>query len=244
MPWVICLAPTDAASLAPLRLTRGIEVAEKAPFIWLRGNVGDEHLEPLLRGLPAIVRYELFPNNRLRRLEHRIPSETLPALPWQPLSTWLRVQMPPSSGLPERADAPPQPIALRLIRSTEECIPELLVTNLSEWQVFAQSAPEIRLRHLRFAMDAAANIVVRGCPLPPLPGLQFVLHGNIAVKAGFTWEPTVGPEVLARRLGLSPEALAFLHEDGTFTRIEGEQFVPASRNAAHQTAEDCSHREL
>jgi hypothetical protein len=235
MPWVLCLAPADAVSLAPLRLTRGLEVAEKTPFIWLRGNANDEHIEPLLRALPAVVRYELFPNNRLRRLEHRIPSDTLPAFPWQPLNAWLRVQMPFSSGLPERVDAPPQGIALRLIRCAEERTPELLVTSLSEWQVFAQSAPEIRLRHLRFAADAAANIVVRGRPLPPLPGSQFVLDGNIAIKSGFTWEPTVGAEVLSRRLGLSPEALALLHEDGTFTRIEGEQFVSASRSAVRET---------
>jgi hypothetical protein len=235
-PWIICLTPTDAASFAPLRLIRGIEVAEKSPFIWLRGNNSDEHLEPLLRALPAVVRYELFPNNRLRRLEHRIPSETLPALQWQPLSTWLRVEMPPSFGLPERTGAPPQSTALRFVRSAEERTPELLVTTLSEWQSFVLSAPEIRLRHLRFASDASGNVTVQGRPLPPLPGIQFVLHGNIAVKAGFIWEPAVSAEVLSRRLGLSPEALALFHEDGTFTRIEGKQFVPATRAAVRETA--------
>ena len=105
--WIICLAPAGAASLAPLRLSRSIEVAEKSPFIWLRGNNCDEQLQPLLRALPAVVRYELFPNNRLRRLEHRIPSETLPALQWQPLSTWLRVEMPPAFRLPEHATVVP-----------------------------------------------------------------------------------------------------------------------------------------
>src|ERR1051326_6504011 len=238
MPWITCLAPADAASLAPLRLTRGLEVAEKAPFIWLSGNNTDEHLESLLRALPAIARYELLPNNRLRRLELRIPSETLPALPWQPLSAWLRVQMPASSELTASADLPAatHSVALRIARSTEERTPELLVTNLSEWQTFALSAPEVRLRPLRFAADGVGTIFVRGRPLPPLPGTQFVLFGNIAVKAGFTWGPAVSAEVMARRLGLSPEAVAVFHEDGTFTRIEGEQFVPASRSGVRETA--------
>lgn len=236
MPWVICLAPADAASLAPLRLTRGIEVAEKAPFIWLRGNHTDEHIEPLLRALPAVARYELLPNNRLRRLELRIPSETLPALPWQPLSAWLRVQMPPAPRSADSEDALPQTVALHIVRSNEERTPELLVTDLREWQAFAQSAPEIRLRQLRFAADGTGNVVVRGRPLPPLPGTQFVLFSNIAIKAGFTWEPAVSAEVLARRLGLSPEAVALFHDDGTFTRIEGEQFVPATRSAIRETA--------
>jgi len=50
--WAIRLALADAESLAPLRLTRGIEVAEKDSFIWVRG-ANDEKLERPLRALPA-----------------------------------------------------------------------------------------------------------------------------------------------------------------------------------------------
>lgn len=229
--------PADAASLAPLRLTPGIEVAEKEPLIWVRGNNTDEHLGPLLHALPAVARYELLPNNRLRRLELRIPSETLPSLPWQPLSTWLRVRLPPAANPADSADASIQTVSIRIVRSGEERTPELLLTTLSDWQSFALNAPEIRLRHLRFAVDSAGNVIIRGRPLPPLPGSQFVVNGNIAVKAGFSWQPAVGAEVLTRRFGLSPEALALFHEDGTFTRIEGEQFVPASRSTVRETCE-------
>src|SRR5215470_13292662 len=91
--WVIRILLTDAESLAPLRLTRGIEVAEKEQFVWIRGP-SDEKVERLVRALPAIARYEITGGNRLRNLESRIPAETLPALNWQPVSTWLQVQMP------------------------------------------------------------------------------------------------------------------------------------------------------
>src|SRR5436190_22518567 len=106
MSWVIRLAVTDAASLAPLRLTRGIEVAEKEPFIWVRGPSGDEKIERLLRALPAAARYEVTAGNRLRNLESRIPAETLPALNWQPVNTWLRVQMPSMNPVEARPGLP------------------------------------------------------------------------------------------------------------------------------------------
>jgi hypothetical protein len=240
--WVICLAPTDAASLAPLRLTRGIEVAEKEPFVWVRGASGDEKIERLVRALPAIARYEVTSGNRLRNLETRIPAETLPALNWQPINTWLRVEMPLTN---PRAPSPPPHVGgyeghgsvpLRIVRSTEERPIALLMTSLDDWREFALKAPEIRLRQLRFAVDEAGNVVVRGKPLPPLPGRQFVLHGNVAVQAGFTWEPAVSADVISRRLGLSADALALFHEDGTFSRIEAEQFVPATRSAVRETA--------
>jgi hypothetical protein len=247
--WVIQLVLKDAASLAPLRLTRGIEVAEKEPFIWVRG-ANDEKLERLVRALPAVARYEVISGNRLRNLESRIPSETLPALNWQPVNTWLRVQMPltptklvlPMEERENDGDAVAarpglRPVSIRIVRSVEERAIELLVTTVEQWREFALNAPEIRLRELRFAVDEAGNVVVRGKPLPPLPGRQFALQGSIAVQAGYAWEPGVSADVLARRLGLSADGLALFHEDGTFSRIEAEQFVPASRSAMRETAE-------
>lgn len=253
MSWVIRIALADAESLAPLRLTRGIEVSEKEPFIWVRGASNDEKLERLVRALPAVARYQVSSGNRLRNLESRIPSETLPALNWQPVNTWLRVQMPSSPYVgkcpPPRvggyeghgglvAARPGLPlVSIQIARSAEERPVELLVTIVDDWREFAVTAPEIRLRQLRFAADVDGNVVIRGKPLPPLPGRQFVLHGNIAVQAGFTWDPAVTADVLSRRLGLSADALALFHEDGTFSRIEAEQFVPATRSAVRETAE-------
>jgi hypothetical protein len=242
MSWVICIKPTDAECLAPLRLTRGIEVAEKEPFIWVRGGNSDEELELLIRALPAVARYELSSGNRLRNLESRIPAETLPLLNWQLLGTWLRVQLPGNGvshsnrwGEKEKSLPPLRPVSLRIVRSTEERPIDLLMTRLSDWRDFALSSPEVRLQQLRFAVDADGNVVVRGKPLPPLPGRQFVLHANIGVQAGFMWEPAVSAEVLVRRLGLSTDALVLFHEGGMFSRIEAEQFVPATRSAVRET---------
>lgn len=237
--WAIRISLADAESLAPLRLTRGIEVAEKERFVWVRGDGKDEKLERVLRSLPAIARFEVSSGNRLRNLESRIPAETLPALNWQPLNTWLRVQM-AAGARDERDKKDPKDwrrVSLRIVRSTEERPIELLMTSLTEWQQFALRAPEVRLRQLRFAVGGDGKVAVRGMPLPPLRGRQFVLYGNIAVQAGFTWEPAVSDEVLARRLGLSADALVLLYEDGSFSRIEAEQFVPATRGAVRETAE-------
>src|SRR6476660_8812522 len=144
--WVIRIELTDAASLAPLRLTRGIEVAEKEPFVWVRG-ANDEKLERLVRALPAVARYEVTSGNRLRNLESRIPSETLPALNWQPVGAWLQVQMPSSALTPTLSPSDGEreavrPVSLRIIRSAEERPIELLMTTVRDWREFALNAPE------------------------------------------------------------------------------------------------------
>jgi hypothetical protein len=230
-PWAICIAREDAGSLAPLRLTGGIEVGEEGPWIWLRGQRGDERLEAKLAGLPARGKYEWLPPNQLRPVDRRIPSARLPELPWQALNAWLQVSMPPAA-MPGIA---PELVPFRLVRSTREQEPELLLTRLEEFQAFAAGAAQVRLNRLQFAADASGAVLVRGQPLPPLPGQRFVLHAGVAVPTGFSWEPAVSAEALARRFGVAGGMLAVWLEDGTTWRLHPEQFVTASRSALRAT---------
>src|SRR5437899_10763259 len=118
----------------------------------------------------------------------------------------------------EAADYTQSSVPLRIVRSAEERPIALLITSLDDWREFALNAPEIRLRQLRFAVDEAGNVVVRGKPLPPLPGHEFALDGKVAVQAGLTWELAVSAAVLSRRLGLPADALARFHQAGTSSR--------------------------
>jgi hypothetical protein len=230
-PWALCLAREDAASLAGLRLIPGIEVAEEGPDVWLRGPPGDEPFGARLSALPARKRYERLALDQLRQIDQRIPSLRLPALRWQPLNAWLQVEW-PAAALP---GSEPARIRLHLARSTDERDSELLSTGLDEFRRFAEQAALVRLEPLQFAAAADRCVLVRGTPLPPLPGRRFVLHGGVAVPAGFAWQPAVSAEVLARRFGVTGDALVLWNEDGTITRLHSEQFVPATRSALRAT---------
>jgi hypothetical protein len=229
--WAICIARNDAASLAALRLVTGIEVAEKETQIWVRGQRVDESLEARLSALPAQGRYELTDSKQLREEGRRIPSGRLPELSWVPLNAWLQVEV-PVAALPAHE---PQPVPLHLVRSTSERAPELLLTGLEDFQRFAAQAAQVRLERLQFASDSQGNVLVRGTPLPPLPGKRFVLHGGVAVPAGFVWQPATSDEVLARQFNVSGHDLVLWNEDGTFLRLHGEQFVAATRSAVLAT---------
>jgi hypothetical protein len=235
-PWVICLASEDAAAIAGLRLTSGVEIAETDGNVWLRGPAANQSLAATLQQLPALARYEVK-GNRLRKLESRIPSDALPSLSWQPLRTWMQVERPRAQAVSENR---PEfsAVRIRLVRSTEEREPNLLLTSLDDWHEFAISAPEIRLRPLRFAVNTDARVLIQGEPLPPLQGRKFVVEANVAVPAGFTWRPAVSSAVLSRLLGARASELAMLYEDGTCVRLPSEQFVAATRAAVRTTAEE------
>jgi len=232
-PWAIYIAKEDSATLGALRLISGIEVAEEDDHIWLRGKAGDENLEPKLAALPALERFQWLDANKLRRIDQRVPSRRLPELPWKNISAWSQVR-PPLAAFP--ADLPAK-VALRLVRSTEEQQPTLLLTSIGQFRAFSRNAAAIRLNPLRFAANANGDVLIRGNPLPPLPGRRYVLHGRIAVPAGFSWEPPVATEVLERSLNVSGDAMIVWHEDNTITRLHTEQFISATRSAVRATAE-------
>ena len=231
-PWALCLAREDAGALAALRLMPGVEVAEAGQEIWLRGPPGDERLAAKLSALPAGARYERLAQDQLRLIDRRIPARRLPVLSWRPLPAWLRVEL-PAAALP---GIKPAPVPLRLTRSSDEREPGLLLTGLDEFWRFAEQAARVRLEPLQFAADADGQVLVRGRPLPPLPGRRFAVHAGVAVPAGLTWQPAVSPEVLGRCFGVSGDALVLWSEDGTITRLHGEQFVPATRSAVRATS--------
>jgi hypothetical protein len=229
--WVMCLGREDAASLSALRLVPGIEVAEDTDRIWLRGQNSEEKLSAKLSALPARARYELIAPNQLRQIGQRIPSARLPAFQWRPLDAWLQVEL-PSAAMPAE---PASPVQLRLIRSIQEQEPDLLQTHLDQLIGFAAMAAQVRLDRLQFAANKAGDVLVRGQPLPPVPGRRFVTHGGVAIPAGYGWEPRVSPEVLARCFAVATDALVLWQEDNTFTRLHSEQFVPLSRRAIFAT---------
>jgi hypothetical protein len=231
-PWSICLAREDVQALAALRLVPGIEAAEAGELIWLRGKGSDEQLDAKLAALPVRGRYEWIAPFQLREIGKRIPSARLPELHWQPLSNWLQVEL-PVAALPA---SEPASIPLRLVRSSVEHESDLLLTSLAALNQFAAESAQVRLDRLQFAANGGCQVLVRGRPLPPLPGHQFILHGCIAVPAGFFWEPAVGPDVLAQALSATGDTLLLWNEDGTITRLHGEQFVPATRSAIRATA--------
>jgi hypothetical protein len=208
-----------------------VEVAEDGREIWLRGKGADEAVAARLLALPASGRYEWVAPDRLRRWDERIPARRLPDLQWQPLLAWVRVALPAAALPGDAAEA----VALRLVRSGVERDPDVLLTGLEAFQGFAAQAAQVRLERLRFAATAEGRVLVAGTPLPPLPGLRFVVHAGVAVPAGFAWEPAVAAAVLARRFGAGPETLVLWNQDGTVSRLHREQLMPATRSAVRAT---------
>lgn len=229
--WAGCLGRADAASLDSLRLTPGLEAAIVGDMVWLRGGIMDNALGLQLCKLPWRERYGVLDGGRLRRLHSRLPCGFLPNAQWMPLAqvVW---PTPPAIAMPAPLS---QRVALRLERSWEEREPDVLVIANPAWLAYAESASLSRLTPLRFA-QSRHHALVRGRPLPPLPGERFVEVEGVAVPAGFHWFPRVEAALLRGMLGLKEGDLALFRPDGNITRIASDRFVTASRSAVRLSA--------
>lgn len=215
------------AQLGPLRTTPGLEVCEEGDLLWLRTADPSEETLTSLRGLAAAELHRVLDDGQLVRIGARVPKGHLPKGPWMPLDSWLKVDLPTAALSGERP--PPVPLKLAPVAETRE--PNVLLVDQDVWREYAVTAPQVRLNRWHFAISIAGEVLVRGTPLPPLPGRRFVERRGVAVPAGFGWSPNVDVELVAQRFELQTNDLLLWIDDDRRERIRAENFVRATRSA-------------
>lgn len=240
--WALRLEPREGPALGPLRrmpgpeappgLT-GLEVCLEGAALWLRGPDPDDGLAATLRALPASARFVVDEQGLLRPPGARLPVGRLPRGPWWPLARWLRPRLPEGGRDPAPA---PEPLALRLVRAGPDDVhpdPELLRLPLAALAAWAEEASALRLARLSLAVDTGdpPRALVRGQPLPPLPGERLVVVEGVAWPVGYAPRPGLDPGALSLTLALLPGELALLDPQGGREVVPGGAFVPATRAA-------------
>jgi MoxR-vWA-beta-propeller ternary system domain bpX2 len=231
--WAIRLRDADASGAARLRQIAKIEICEQAPFVWLRGESMNERLELALRKLPGAERFAVLDDGQLRPLGRRVPCGTLPHGQWIALEQWATLQVQPAAFAGDLSIR----TAVRLVRSFEETEATALVADLLVWTRYAAVAPEVRLGPLWFAVAADGRVLIRGTPLPPLPGMRYVVQDGIARPCGYALWPRLESAVFVELLELAHGDLALFSPDGSVERIAAMNFVRATRSAVRMTQE-------
>jgi hypothetical protein len=228
---LLVLAAHDQVALGSVRAVPGLQVAVGENLLWLRGLPASE-LPLAVRALPATATYILDEQNRLFPIGHLTPTGRLPALAWQPIREFLPLEI-PTAALPAQA-APSYRV--RLVPSARAEAGAALLTTLDAWLAYAESAPEIRLRGLRFAVSAEARVLLLGTPLPPIAGQEQWLTEGLLLPAGFDFEAPFLAPLLARQLNIAGEDLLLFAADGSWERVPQAQLLPATRGAVRRTA--------
>jgi hypothetical protein len=134
-----------------------------------------------------------------------------------------------------------------LVESGVEREAELLRTDLGALREYLRGAARLRWVRLGFAVAASGGeVLVRGTPLPALPGQRWARVGRVYVPVGFHWSPAVEPAVVEKVFLLAAnEWLVWLPGrgereagSGEVIRLTEEQFVPLTPSAVRATARE------
>jgi hypothetical protein len=237
MERLLVLASPDRPTLGAVRHLPGLQAAEAAGQLWLRGLPATGELPLAVRALPAVQAYELDAQGRLFVAGQRTPTALLPALAWQPLAEFVPLEI-PTAALP--AQVAPR-YQVRLVPSGRAQAGAALLTTLAAWQAYAEAAPESRLRPLRFAASAEGQVLVLGTPLPPLASQEYWQQGSLLLPAGFDFEAALLGPLLAQQLNAEADALLLFAADGSWERVPLAHLVPATRSAVRLTVASFSY---
>ncbi len=225
---------SEAGTLGKLRL-RPVQVRQDAGLIWLRGAQLDDELAGILRSLPGALRFSVLSDGQLQPDGHRLPKGHLPPGPWVALQEWLKPELPPSASA--KVAMAHVPLGLEKISCFPANVPEnvrepaLLTTAVSVWGAYGKNAPQVRLDRWTVAVSENGDALVRGKPLPPIPGTQYVEWDHIAVPLGWWWTPAVEAALVRRILALPENVLALFATDGSWQSVPQDEFVRATRAA-------------
>lgn len=237
--WVLSVPPSSAAWLSLLRYQAGVGICEQEEVLWLQGKSLNDDLVRSIARIPGATLFNVLQDGQLVRQGELVPTSRVVSGPWQLFDEWFRQAISLPSGLtsaPKTLDIT-NALEIQLVRSSLPREATLLQTTLDKFQAYVSDAPQWRLERWKFAASADGLVIILGTPLPPLPGNLWVVENDIAVPAGFCWNPAVAGATLRRVLGLQPGCLALLHQDRTWELLPQEAWVHCTRSAVRLTVQ-------
>ena len=218
----------DAVCPHPLDTSRPLPEGEV-----FQRRAAHEEEEPAASAVPLTCEEPVASGIPLTVVGDRVPSRWLPTGDWIPLTEWLRIELPVAWRCSNNVV---QPVELSLVRCFQEAVPNLLITETALFAEYVATAPSWRLERLAFAANDLGRVLVRGTPLLPIPGQQWVERDGIATLAGWTWTPAIDANILRRKFGLQTGDLALL-EASRLQKIPAANWVQLTRSAVRATME-------
>lgn len=230
--WAIAVAVVDARLLAPLVGLNSVTACIAGEAFWVQGKCQRDEEREAVEEFVSGDKYHVLRDGQLIPWIARVPKGHLPAGPWVPVHQVWKPQFPTAAMA--IAHAPRAKIAM--VRDEHERPCNLLLTDHHRWTTFVKTCPQVRLAKWSFAASADGRVLIRGTPLPPVPGTRYVEQAGVAVEAGWWWSPDVSPHVVRRALSIPSGAIGLLSADGQLELVPGSEFVTATRTAVAATA--------
>ncbi len=228
--WILVLHQKEEAALGQVRCIPGLKAARNDEQIWLRGWFDEQPLPLAVKQLPVKHTYQLDEQGQLFPQKGLTPVRVLPQLAWQSLREFVSLEL-PTAALPAQ---PPEPLVMSLVPSKVARVGTALLTSLSQWISYVETAPLVRLERWQYAVSEKMQVLVIGPPLPPLPGQEYWQCGPMLLPCGFDFEYPFLSNEIHQRLNPNKDGIILWSKQGNWQYIRQQDIVPVSRSGVRQ----------
>ena len=218
------LAVLDLPSLGPYRQYSDWELAkagEESCFI--KAPISEEYTE-LFSKIPFTNRWYLD-DGKLYLQGHTLPSRTIQGLQWFSLASFL----PLSPVLPVSNEDYFSHLSIELEPAFTESESRAMICSYQEFKRWVETASELRMNPLKYAVSSDERVFILGTPLPPIYGVSYYQEGAIFLPAGKQLPENIHFQLIESSLNLTRKQIA-IFSGVEFDVIDSECLLPVSRS--------------
>lgn len=237
--WVAGIQPDHLDLAAGLRGQAGLRAARTRDTIWIRGPLLEGKVPPKVHReilkIPDVTVYFLE-NGQLRPLGRRLFYGPAPVVDWEPIRQVFSVSLPATVLPGTTSSSSSHNSKLKLVPASNPREANLLLTSPDKWLTYVESCTRVRLAPLTYAFDPEGNrVLIRGTPLPPLPGKFFYVLAGTALPCGFQWDLQVDEKTVRNLVACAWDDLVLFNPDASCEIIPATGFVKATRSSVRLT---------
>lgn len=164
-----------------LRKWNHLRMATEHDLIWIRGFSENEIESIQVLSLPSVNRYYLK-EAKLYAYGGRLPSRIEPSLLWTPIERALKLSLPKQNfnffGLEQNHD-------ISIVPSELERQIDATMIPIETLQTYVNTAPRIRMAHLKWCLINSKYALIIGMPLLPVKSDDFYLNKCFLIPGGW-----------------------------------------------------------
>ncbi len=217
--------------LSTLRQWTNLKAAFDNDNIWVTNFTAEQIESVEVKSLPyKSIYYEK--EGKLYSYGSLLPQRNLPAL----LSSPIEFALPITLGkLNHNYFGVDEEFSISIVPDPDPKMAGVMILPLNALLNYAETAPEIRLKNLEWAVLNNKNAIVFGTPLLPLNGKAFWVSKNMILPVGYNFDLEILVDVIDQKINSNCVDWIVWSSDSTYFRVPKDKIRPLSLSALRKT---------
>lgn len=222
--YYIQLEASRKDDLASIRSWSNLKVAFDSDFIWIKDFDFTQINSLEVKSISFKTCY-YSKQGKLFFIDSLLPERNVPALLWTQIDRAISVKLPSYNhnyfGLNEN-------IETKLVLSNDEHDSEAMITDITALKQYIISAPEIRLKNLKWTILNNTRALIVGLPMLPIKGEVYWKNKNMLLPAGYDFEFSILIDLINKKVNPENDNLVIWNTDSTYALIDKTDILPLS----------------